>query len=96
MEHKINLGLQVIPITNATSSYQIIDECIGLIQSSNLPYEVTAFETIIEGRYQEVMELVTKVHEFSLTKTNEVIFNIRIHSKANGDVLAEEKTKKFH
>jgi uncharacterized protein (TIGR00106 family) len=95
MSHKINLGLQIIPITTSDFSYQIIDECIAIIQESKIPYEVTAFETILEGSYDQIMELVSKVHQYSLTKTNEIVINIRIHSKADGDVRAEDKTEKF-
>jgi uncharacterized protein YqgV (UPF0045/DUF77 family) len=95
MTHRINLGLQILPITESTHCYQIIDQCINMIQASGIQHQVTAFETILEGTYIEVMELVSKIHDFSLTQTEELVINIRMHSKASGDVQAIDKTKKF-
>uniref|UniRef100_UPI004047BA1C thiamine-binding protein n=1 Tax=Roseivirga sp. TaxID=1964215 RepID=UPI004047BA1C len=95
MTYKINLGLQILPITESTRCYQIIDQCIHIIQTSGIQHQVTAFETILEGTYVEVMELVSKIHDFSLTQTEELVINIRMHSKANSDVHAIDKTKKF-
>ena len=96
MTYKINLGLQILPITESTRCYQIIDQCINMVQASGLQHQVTAFETILEGTYKEVMGLVAAIHDFSLTQTEELVINIRIHSKANSDVHAIDKTKKFN
>lgn len=96
MTYKINLGLQILPITESTRCYQIIDQCINMIQASGLHHQVTAFETILEGTYKEVMGLVAAIHDFSLTQTEELVINIRIHSKASSDVHAIDKTKKFN
>lgn len=96
MAYKINLGIQILPITESARCYQIIDQCIEIIKSSGIQYHVTAFETILEGTYIEVMELVSTIHDFSLTETEELVINIRMHSKASSDVHAIDKTKKFN
>ena len=41
---KINLGIQIAPILAREEGFPIIDECIGIIQKSGIPYTVTPFE----------------------------------------------------
>lgn len=96
MPYQVNLGLQVIPITDPKDAYSIIDDCIKIIQSSKLAYQVTPFETVIEGGYDEIMMLIKDIYEFSITKTKEVVINIRLHSKADQDVIALDKIQKFN
>ncbi len=92
---QINLGIQVVPILNADDGYPIIDECIELIQSSGIPHTVTPFETVLEGPYSEIMELVNRIHETANRLSPETVINIRIHSKRGEDVIGTDKTDKF-
>ncbi len=96
MSNQINLGLQIVPIANADKGYPIIDECIGKIQSSGIKYIVTPFETVLEGDYDEVMALVRTTYDLALTKSEELVINIRIHAKNGQDVYGSEKTDKFN
>ncbi len=96
MSHQINLGIQVVPIANAQKGYSIIDQCIEKIQSSGLSYTVTPFETVLEGKYQEIMTLVNALYELAISKSDELVINIRIHAKNGRDVLASDKTDKFN
>lgn len=96
MDHQINLGIQIVPIANASEGYPVIDQCIRLIQKSGIKNEVTAFETILEGKYKEIMALVDKLYALSLGASDEIVINIRIHAKNGRDVFASDKTDKFH
>lgn len=96
MNHQINLGIQTIPIADADKCYPIIDQCIHLIQASGITYQVTAFETILEGRYREIMDLVDRLYELALSKSDELVINIRLHAKRGQDVFGTDKTLKFN
>lgn len=93
--NKLNLSLQVVPVNHA-NAYPIIDEAIAVIQNSGLKYEVQPFSTIIEGHWEEVWALVSKVKEIALNAgADELILNIQVHLKKDKDVSFEEKIAKF-
>lgn len=95
-DNQINLGVQIIPIADAEKCYPVIDQCIGLIQESGIAYQVTAFETILEGRYREIMDLIDKLYALALSQSTELVINIRLHAKNGQDVFGTDKTAKFN
>lgn len=94
--HQINLGVQIIPIADTAKCYPVIDQCISLIQRSGISYQVTAFETILEGRYREIMDLIDRLYELALSQSEELVINIRLHAKNGQDVFGTDKTAKFN
>ena len=92
---QINLGIQVVPILNAVDCYPIIDTCIELIQTSGIKYQVTPFETVLEGPYSDIMALVDQICRKANDLSPETVINIRMHSKRDEDVYATDKTEKF-
>ncbi|MEQ9300866.1 MAG: thiamine-binding protein [Cyclobacteriaceae bacterium] len=96
MNNQINLGIQIVPIANAKDGYPIIDACIAKIQSSGMKYTVTPFETVLEGQYPEIMNLVNELYDLAISKSEELVINIRIHAKNGQDVYGAEKTDKFN
>ena len=93
---KINLGIQIAPILAREDGFPIIDQCIHLIQTSGIPYTVTPFETVLEGEYEEIMELVHQLYTKANTLSPETVINIRIHTRRDADVIGKEKTEKFN
>lgn len=92
--HLINLSLQVVPV-NTKDAYPIIDETIKIIKESGIKHEVQAFATIMEGTYDELLEIVAKIKAHLLEiGTKEVLFNIQMHFKKDEDVHFEDKTEK--
>ncbi len=54
-----SVAIQVLPGgVSQEKAIEIIDEVIAYIKSKNLSYQVSAFETTIEGDYDELMEIV--------------------------------------
>ena len=93
---KINLGIQIVPIIEREQGFPIIDECIRMIQASEIPYTVTPFETVLEGEYKEIMNLIDRLYEKANSMSPEIVINIRIHSRKGIDVIGTEKTAKFN
>ncbi len=97
IKHTINAGLQVVPHAEGLEIYSLIDKAIEVIQNSGLRYQVTPMETVIEGSYNEVMEVIKKAQEATLAAgAEELVVSIRLHIKGSVDVSFEEKTKKFN
>jgi uncharacterized protein YqgV (UPF0045/DUF77 family) len=96
-QHIINASIQVVPIVQDRHPYEWVDEAIGVIKSSGIKCEVGPFATIVEGTYQEVMELINQINGH-LQRRNcaEWITNVQIQIRANSDITADEKTEKHH
>jgi len=91
-----NASLQIIPIVNDKHPYEWIDEVIEVIKRSGIKYEVGPFATIVEGTYNEIMEVVNKVNEYLLLRNcTEWICNVQLQVRSAADITSDEKTKKF-
>jgi len=96
MDRTINLALQVLPQAENTDSYELVDHAIAEIQASGLKYKVCPFETVIEGKYDEVMALVKRVHEVLEKKgTQKLMTYIKIQTVFQKDVTIEDKMHKY-
>ena len=92
----INASIQIVPIVTDKHPYEWVDEAINVIQRSGIKYDVTPFATILEGKYDEVMNVIHNVNEYLLSKgCEEWISNLQIQIRSKGDVTGKEKTAKF-
>lgn len=60
MDPIVNIAIQVIPIAKNKDLYPLVDKAIEVIQQSGVKYQVCPFETVMEGRYDQLMEIVKK------------------------------------
>jgi uncharacterized protein (TIGR00106 family) len=96
MKNQINLAIQVLPRSSTKGTYELVDIAIELIQKSGLIFRVCPFETVIEGQYDEVMNLVKDIHDAVYAGgAEEMITNIKIQTRYNQDVFIEDKMKKY-
>jgi uncharacterized protein (TIGR00106 family) len=95
-QHIINASIQLVPIVQDRHPYEWVDEAIEVIKSSGIKCEVGPFATIVEGKYDEVMDVINKINEH-LQKRNctEWITNVQIQIRSNGDITSDEKTEKY-
>jgi uncharacterized protein (TIGR00106 family) len=94
--HIISASIQIVPIVSDKHPYAWVDEAIEIIRNSGVKYEVSAFSTILEGRYNDVMKLIDEVNQQLYSKgCPEWISNIQIQIRSAGDVTNAEKTDKF-
>lgn len=93
---KINLAIQVIPKSTSVDMYKLIDLAIDEISRSGLKYLVCPFETVVEGDYDEVMQLVKRVQDVCIEAgADEVLVNLKIQRSAKKDLSFEDKIEKF-
>lgn len=63
MKNTINATLQVLPSGGKLHPYEYVDKAIEVISQSGLTYRVCPFETVVEGSYDEVMDVFKKAQE---------------------------------
>ena len=96
-QYIVNASIQILPIVQDKHPYEWVDEAIAVIQQSNVKYEVGAFATTLEGKYDEVMEVINDINDYLLQKgCAEWITNIQLQIRSNSDITGDEKTAKFH
>ncbi|MBS2100044.1 thiamine-binding protein [Carboxylicivirga linearis] len=95
-DKQVNVAIQVLPFANPSETYSIVDKAIAVIEQSGLKYRVTPFETVIEGKYSEVMEVVLKAQEACYDgRAESVLCNLKIQSHSQKEVTIEDKTGKY-
>ncbi|HEY8954971.1 thiamine-binding protein [Chitinophaga sp.] len=96
MSNKINLALQIIPSVPSEQVYPVVDEAIAVIRDSGVKYRVCPFETVMEGTYEELMEVVRKTQEVCFKAgASQLLVYIKMQIRRDGDVTIEEKTGKY-
>ena len=96
MLHKVNIALQVLPSSSTKHPYTIVDKAIELIQNSGLKYRVCPFETVIEGDYDQIMELIKKIQLDCMDYGAESLLSyLKIQISRDKDVTIEDKTGKY-
>ncbi len=95
MKKQINATLQVLPSGGNLHPYQMVDKAIEVIAKSGLKYKVCPFETVVEGTYDEIMEVFKKAQQacYDAGATN-VMAYFKIQSSTNG-VTIEDKMNKY-
>jgi len=97
MSQQVNLAIQVLPLgIPKNEAYKIIDEAIKCIKRSGHNYAVSAFETTIEGTYDEVMEVLEDI-QIACKKSGatEVLINMKLQRSFVKDVFISDKTGKY-
>lgn len=96
MDHKINLALQIIPQVATEKVYAVVDEAIAVIKASGVKYRVCPFETVMEGTYEELMEVVRRTQEVCFQAgASQLLVYIKMQIRKDQDVTIEEKTGKY-
>lgn len=92
----INLGLQIVPKSKGQESYDLVDKAIEVIQDSGVKYEVTPFETVMEGPQEHLMAIAIEAQNAVFNAgAEEVLIYYRLHVRKDSNVTIEEKTDKY-
>ena len=95
------LELSVIPLGRGRSISADLADLMGIIDASGLDYRLTAAGTILEGTWDQVMDVAKKCHSEMLRKTERVITLMKVddYAERTGRLAAavasvEQKTGK--
>ena len=94
--NKVNIAIQVLPIVESNKVFGIVDKAIEYIKKSGVKHIVTPFETVIEGEFNKLFEIVKGVQEVCFEAGgNELIINLKVHCYNGEDVLIEQKMANY-
>lgn len=94
-----SVAIQILPMSDdQTKVLSVVDAVIHYIQQQGLTYEVGAFETTIDGDYDQLMAIVTEVPKIAAKAgADSVMTYVKINYQAKGEALTiAEKTTKYH
>ncbi|MGY4707000.1 MTH1187 family thiamine-binding protein [Candidatus Bipolaricaulota sp. J31] len=83
----------ISPIGVGESLSKYIAEVIDIVDKSGLPYLLTPMGTIVEGEWDEVLELIKRCHHRMLELAPRVATRIYIDDRPGRKGLLEYKTK---
>lgn len=90
-----SVAIQVVPKVDTPNLLRIVDAVISYITSSGLKYEVSAFETTIEGDYDKLMEIVKNCQLICIKEgAPSVMSYVKISYSPNGVLTIGEKVDK--
>lgn len=95
IEKTVNIALQVLPVSKDIHPYLLVDKAIEKIAASGLKYKVTPFETVMEGTYDRIMEVIKDAQKACYDAGAESMMTyIKIQSSLD-DVKIEDKMNKY-
>jgi len=95
MNKTVNIALQILPSSSTIHPYTLVDKAIEVIAASGLRYKVTPFETVMEGSYENIMEVVKQAQEACYEAGAESMMTyIKIQSSRK-DVSIDDKMGKY-
>jgi uncharacterized protein (TIGR00106 family) len=74
--------LSIMPLSGNSHLSGEIAKALDLIDKSGLRYQLTASATLIEGEWDEVMQLIRRCHERMRESSSHIITNIKIEDDA--------------
>lgn len=91
-DHIVTIGLQILPKSDKKSSYSLIDVAIDVIKASGVKHLVTPFETVMEGKYRDLMDIAENAQKAVLDAgALECLVYYRIQYRKHEDVVFDEK-----
>lgn len=95
-QHTINLALQIVPQVASDKVYAVVDEAIAVIQQSGVKYRVCPFETVMEGGYDQLMDVVKRAQEVCFKAgAGQLLVYVKIQNNQHANVSIEDKTGKY-
>lgn len=83
----------VIPIGAGVSTSAEVAKVIKLIDESGIPYKVNPMGTVVEGEWDQVMDLIKKCHQVVFGGVERVLTNITIDDRKGYTDRITKKTE---
>jgi len=95
MNKTVNIALQILPSSKSIHPYTLVDKAIEVIAASGIRYKVTPFETVMEGSYEKIMEVVKKAQEACYEAGADSLMTYVKIQTSKTDVSIEDKMEKY-
>ncbi len=83
----------IVPLGKGESVSAYVAECVKLVRQSGLFYRLTAMGTIVEGEWDEVMDVVASCHRAVRALAPRVLTTIRVDDREGGGGRLESKVR---
>ena len=83
----------VVPIGKGDSLSEDVSKILDIIDDSQLDYKFTPMSTIVEGEWNEIMNLIKRCHEEVSDDAPRVLTEIKIDDHKGRQNRIEEKVK---
>ena len=83
----------LIPAISEDEVYKVVDAAIEYIKNSGLQYEIGAMSTTVQGEFDEVFDLIKKVHKIPFDLGIERVITIARVDEKVGGLTIDEKLK---
>lgn len=94
--NQVNIALQILPSSKTVHPYAIVDKAIEVIAASGLKFLVTPFETVMEGEYAKIMEVIEKAQIACYEAgADSLMTYVKIQTNASKDVTIQDKMEKY-
>jgi uncharacterized protein (TIGR00106 family) len=87
------IEFSIVPIGTGSSIGDRLAEVLKIVDTSGLPYKVNPMGTVVEGEWDEVMELVKKCHGAVMKTGERTMTTISIDDRKGKSNRIEEKVK---
>lgn len=83
----------IIPIGTGSSIGDQIARVLKIVDASGLPYRINPMGTVVEGEWDDIMQLIRNCHETVLKTGERVVTSISIDDRKGKANRIEEKIK---
>ena len=83
----------IIPVGKGPSLGEEVAAVLDIVDRSGLPYKVNPMGTVVEGSWDDIMELIKKCHRTVLNNGERVVTKITIDDRKGKSNRIEEKIK---
>ncbi|HEY5408953.1 MAG TPA: thiamine-binding protein [Ginsengibacter sp.] len=96
MTQTIIMAIQVLPRIKDGNTSVLIDKAIKEIKQSGVKYRIGPFETVMEGNYEKLMQVIEQVQQTCFNAgADKVLVIAKIERRKEGDITIEEVMGKY-
>ncbi len=83
----------IVPIGKGESVSEYVAECLKIVRKSGLSHQLTPMCTVLEGEYDEVMEVIRRCHMKVMTMCDRALTSIKIDDRKGRKEAIVEKVR---
>lgn len=83
----------VVPLGKGESVSHFVAQCLRIVSESGLDYRLNPMGTVVEGDYDQVMEVVKRCHLAVMEDCSRVITTVKIDDRAGVKGMMEGKIR---
>jgi len=83
----------IVPLGTGVSVSEYVAKVIKIVDESGIPYKLHAMGTIVEGDWDEVMNLIKKCRDTLMKEVERVVIDIKIDDRKGAAGRIEAKVR---